>query len=226
MFLLSCYDSSMGSQLLLSGASAAFGCSLQTKVQLLVLDVKELQLQRDKLGQSSKLTKQKNNAIKHKMCKVREALSELAMWKAMGTDQSADDVRVSQAQLIDMLQGKPAPWELEGLGVGEAAQLHYGRKLFMLKSTADRCSEQLAILRVERDRLRAWLSKQVDTCTHVCGTASTEQQLINATTATARTAAEAWVQYGAGADGHLYLVRQRLRWARQALAQLQKLSWE
>jgi hypothetical protein len=155
------------------------------------------------------------------MGKIRETSSELAMWEALGTDKTADQVRLKDSQLDQMLKGEPAPWDVGGEMSAEGRQLFYGRKFHLVMSEKERCMEQLVVMRTERSRLLAWLEHQIKVCTDACGAASTDLESISPVTS----AAEAWGEYGSDPQGALYFVRQHLRWCIGSRAAVQALAW-
>ena len=79
---------------------------------------------------------------------------EMAMWlKLGGQPDHGFDVQALQA----MRKGQPPPWQKqvhEGLGA-----LHYhGQRLCMANADLARCTEELALLPVEKQRARVWVS--------------------------------------------------------------------
>ncbi|KAJ9526224.1 hypothetical protein QJQ45_009695 [Haematococcus lacustris] len=56
-----------------------------------------------------------------------------------------------------MVRGGSAPWERESQTSHEGKVLFFGRQFFHLLSDSQRCLEQLALLKLERARLNAWL---------------------------------------------------------------------
>lgn len=195
---------------------------LRLAIQVLVLDVRDLRLKRDSAKTCSKEKKRVTNTIKRKMTKIREAVAELAIWRALGTNQPAEQLKVTQEQLDSMLKGQPAPWDVDGATGVEGSKLFYGRKFHLVMSEQDRCNEQIHILRIERGRLLAWLQCQIQICTDACATAPPAKDI-----STVGTAAEAWEVFGAHKPEHgrLYFIRQHWEWCSDATKTVQAFAW-
>lgn len=201
-------------------------CRLQLHVQQLVLDVRELHHEKENMGISSKETRRVDRAIHSKKGKIRAALKELALWEVAGTQQSPDAVLVDEAKISKMISDMeaPFPWEAQQQGgeAGAVAQFH-GRKYYMLWSEVQRCTEQLGFLKVERERLEAYLTRVIAACTAACSMHGIIMQEVGA----AATPAAAWAAYDqAGTHaGRLYFIRQHLAWCQKVLGQVHALQW-
>ncbi|KAJ9527222.1 hypothetical protein QJQ45_025499 [Haematococcus lacustris] len=140
-----------------------------------------------------------------KMKQAHQLVDQLALWEVLGTTQHPNQVCVTGSQLRSMVRGEPAPWERESQTSHEGKVLFFGRQFFHLLSDSQRCLEQLALLKLERARLNAWL------------------HFILRASRAAYAAAQAGE--GAQAGGRQFYLQQHITHYEGMLAKLQKLLW-
>ncbi|KAJ9506985.1 hypothetical protein QJQ45_016586 [Haematococcus lacustris] len=189
----------------LARLKAAKMASLQSMVWQAVLLVTQLETQQKEWGVADKDTRALARQSQAKMKQAHQLVDQLALWEVLGTTQHPNQVRVTSSQLRSMVRGEPAPWERESQTSQEGKVLFFGRQFFHLLSDSQRCLEQLALLKLERARLNAWL------------------HFILRASRAAYAAAQAGE--GAQAGGRQFYLQQHITHYEGMLAQLQKLLW-
>ncbi|KAJ9523108.1 hypothetical protein QJQ45_023911 [Haematococcus lacustris] len=137
------------------------GC--QFKVECLVAEAAQLQLDMDREGCTCKATKRMATARGRKLAMAKKELVDMSEWQAFNTASSPASVRVDEAVINSMVAGAAAPWALDPSSPG-AATLLYGKRFFLLLSDHDRISEQKGFLKLELNRLQSWLSHMHEEC--------------------------------------------------------------
>ncbi|KAJ9530662.1 hypothetical protein QJQ45_014812 [Haematococcus lacustris] len=130
---------------------------LRSMVWQAVLLVAQLETQQKEWGVADKDTRALARQSQAKIKQAHQLVDQLALWEVLGTTQHPNQVRVTSSQLRSMVRGEPAPWERESQTSQEGKVLFFGRQFFHLLSDSQRCLEQLALLKLERARLNAWL---------------------------------------------------------------------
>ncbi len=120
-----------------------------------MLEIRQLQAERDKAGQVCKDSKRILNSKRSKGKQIRHALGERSCWQQLGGETEAEP---SDAAIKSMIEGEEPPWAGP---VGPVAMLMHGRFLHVAGCDVERCSEELQILRVEQARLREWVTYMV-----------------------------------------------------------------
>ncbi|KAJ9514691.1 hypothetical protein QJQ45_028430 [Haematococcus lacustris] len=134
------------------------------KIESLVADVMQLQAAKAREGPSCKETKRLAKAQARKRAQAKEELLCMAEWQALGTSQQPAALRLPEAVIGCMVAGTAPPWVQDSSTSG-AVTLHHGKRFFQLYSDQDRIREQQGILKLELNRLKAWLRHNHEKCT-------------------------------------------------------------
>ncbi|KAJ9520759.1 hypothetical protein QJQ45_007627 [Haematococcus lacustris] len=170
-----------------------------------VLLVAQLETQQKEWGVADKDTRALARQSQAKMKQAHQLVDQLALWEVLGTTQHPNQVRVTSSQLRSMVRGEPAPWEKESQNSPEGKVLFFGRQFFHLLSDSQRCLEQLALLKLERARLNAWLHFILRASRAACAAAQAGE--------------------GAQAGGRQFYLQQHIIHFEGMLAKLQNLLW-
>ncbi|KAJ9522327.1 hypothetical protein QJQ45_008188 [Haematococcus lacustris] len=153
-------DMQRGLELIRLGKIA--GC--QFKIESLVAEVMQLQTMKDRQGTSCNETKRMAKAQARKRAQAKEELLCMAEWQALGTSQQPAALRLPETVISRMVAGTAPPWVQDSSTSG-AVTLHHGKRFFQLYSDQDRIREQQSILKLELNRLKAWLRHMLEECT-------------------------------------------------------------
>lgn len=126
----------------------------QTKVEVAVLDLRQLYSQRKREGLACKETKRLLSAQARRRRKLENLLDELFTWSSIT---SVPAIRTSSVQVETMLKDGVMPWGSGGNGVAAAMLVMHGRRFHSALSDVARTSEEVVLLKVEIKRLTIWL---------------------------------------------------------------------
>lgn len=123
-----------------------------------VQEIKEMRAKREELGASSKegqRLKKQEGARRERMYRT---LEEIYVWKIRGTSRTMDEVRISEAEVKQMLETGEPPWQsFDHL----AAKLYWGKLFHRNASDLARCKKEMVDLPIQKQRLVAWLQARV-----------------------------------------------------------------
>lgn len=128
----------------------------QLRVQSLVLEIKQVRVEREHVGTASKETARLRGVRDRKVAKLKEVLQELSAWRCINTSQTADQMAYAKEQVDAMYKGT-FPWRDADAGVAAALAVHHGRLYHSSRSNVDRTVEEEALIQVEKLQLMNWV---------------------------------------------------------------------
>lgn len=125
--------------------------SLHSRLEQLVQEYRKLYARKDEHGVTDKDTKSMHRSMKRKRSTMSNILQQLEAWASYtGTKEGL----ISESSLSSWLEtGEPPEF------VSNDVQL--GKRLYMAEQDVKRCDEERCVLKVEIDRLCAWLTRKL-----------------------------------------------------------------
>ena len=110
------------------------------------------------MGPSTKDGRRFKKQITRTKNALEKLLDQRAMWMRVGSNGNEEDHRISSDALKEMLRSGDMPWAMSGIGVG----LYLGKLAHRSTADLERCIEEVADLRVQKNRLSQWLLRTSD----------------------------------------------------------------
>lgn len=125
--------------------------SLHCRLEQLVQEYRKLYARKDQHGVTDKDTKSMHRSMKRKRSTMSNVLQQLEAWASYtGTK----DGLISESTLSAWLESGDAPEFVSN-------DIQLGKQLYMAEQDVERCEEERCVLKVEIDRLCAWLDRKL-----------------------------------------------------------------
>lgn len=126
---------------------------VQTQIEITVLELQAMHLQRERAGPVSKETKRLMSQKAVKRRKLDDLLGDLHTVSRVA---GCLAIVISKEQVTVMLKEGVFPWASGGAWVAASMQVLHGRRFHNAVSDFDRTVEEVELLRVEKARLMLW----------------------------------------------------------------------
>ena len=121
---------------------------------LIVHEIQDKRVKKMQAGPSTKDGRGLKKSIGRRKAAMYKILDELYLWKVIGTDESVDDHRLSDAVVREMMKTGQGPWQ-----AGGGAAIYWGKLGCRCKADWARCAEEFPILITEKMRVGWWATR-------------------------------------------------------------------